>query len=175
MQISLFEIVNDVVIPADTVYVIPWLKAVRENYPESYLKVYGYLFFMSCWDGRNAYINRPEEEREQAIIEAMEIDFSLDDPIIIIALEKCRQLYETPGVRAFKTIKNKIDDICSFLDDNKTISGKNGNAQDVKMFMKELPGFIEDYDKLDFRLKEEQSRVRGMKQLAYDQQIDINK
>ncbi len=136
------------------------------------MQVYAYLFYMSCWDSRNIYINRTDEEREPAIIEDLHIDFSLDDPSIIIALEKCKKLYETPAVRAFKSIKNKIDDICEFLDTNDITSGKNGNAMDIKMFMKELPVFTEDYDKLGLRLKEEQSRVRGGKEISYDQEVD---
>lgn len=173
MQIGLFEVQNEIVIPDEVaVRLLPWMRHIREKFPNNYMQVYGYLFYMCCWDGRNIYINRTDEEREQSIIEDLHIDFSLDEPVIIIALEKCKKLYETPAVRAFKSIKNKIDDICRFLDTNDITSGKNGNAMDIKMFMKELPTFTEDYDKLGLRLKEEQTRVRGMKDIAYDQEND---
>lgn len=175
MQIGLFEVQHDKVIPDEVAErLLPWLRKVKEEFPTNYLQVYGYLFYMSCWDSRNLYINRTDDEREQAIIEDLHIDFSLDNTVIIVALEKCRKVYETPAVRAYKSIKNKIDDICQFLDDNRVTSGKNGNAQDVKMFMKELPTFVEDYDKLGLRLKEEQSKVRGNKQIAYDQEDQLD-
>ncbi len=169
MQICLFEVVNEVVVPDSSTYLIPWLKAIRDGYPKDYLRVYAYLFYMSCWDGRNIYINKPMDEREQMIVEQLGIDFSLESDVIVYALDKCKELYETPMVKVFKTIKRKIDGICDFLDENEITSGKNGNAMDTKMFMKELPGLVEDYDKIGEKLRKEQSKVFGSKKLAYDQ------
>ena len=174
MQICLFEVVNDMVVPNESTFLIPWLKVIRDEFPKDYLKVYAYLFFMSCWDGRNIYINRPMEEREPIIVEQLGIDFSLENAVIVTALEKCRELYETPMVRAFGTVKRKIDDICKFLDENEITSGKNGNAMDTKMFMKELPEFIDNYDKIGEKLRKEQSKVYGGKKLAYDQKPKQN-
>jgi len=174
MQICLFEVVNGVVVPEQCTLFIDWLRKIREIYPDDYLKVYGYLFYMSCWDSRNIYINRPEEERQEMIIQDLAIDFSLDDPIITNALERCKLLYETPTVRGFRTCKNKLTDIYDFLDDNKTTGGKNGNAGDVNMFMKQIPDYLEMYDKLEIKLKAEQHRVRGAKKIAYDQMDQMN-
>lgn len=171
MQIGLFEVQNDVVIPDEiAVRLLPWMRRIREHFSEQYLQIYAYLFYMSCWDSRNTYINRPEEEREQAIVEDLYIDFSLDDPIIAVALEKCRKLYETPMVRAYKAAKGMVDKVATYLDTATPTDGKFSNIPDIDKFMNKLPDYIDAFEKIGEKLKAEQSKVRGGKEIAYDQQ-----
>ena len=170
MQISLFESVNDVIVPNDAVYVIPVLARIKEEYPNHYMKIYAYLFFMTCWDNRNIYINKILEEREDSIISDLELyDVSMEDVTIRQALEKCKELYETPTVRAVDAVKKQIDGINSFLADTSPIGGKNGNVADINMFMLKLPDYIDISEKLEGKLIAEQTKIRGNKKIAYDQ------
>ncbi len=175
MQIGLFEVQNDVVVPDEVaVRLLPWLRQVREKFSTNYLQVYAYLFFMSCWDGRNIYINKPDEEREQSIIEDLYIDFSLDDPVIVVALEKCRKLYETPMVRAFKAAKGMVDKVSIYLDTATPTDGKFSNIPDIDKFMNKLPDYIDAYEQIGEKLKVEQSKIRGNRAIAYDQKDQLN-
>jgi hypothetical protein len=144
------------------------MKRIRETFPEDYLKVYAYLFYMSCWDGRNTYLNLVDEERELAIVEDQLIDFSMDNPVIVVALEKCRKLYETPAVRAFRAAKGMADKVATYLNETTPTSGKFSNVPDIDKFMMKLPDYIDTYNKIGEKLKTEQSKVRGAKELAYD-------
>ncbi len=170
MQIGLFEVEGDIVIPDQVaVRLLPWMRLIKEQFPDNYLQVYAYLFYMSCWDSRNIYINVPDDERESAIIEQQGITFSLDNPTIKVALENCQKLYTTPAVALLKAIKSKIDDIAKSLNTTSITYGKNGNADQISKFIEKSASYAEIYDKLDGRLKEEQNKIRGGKLLAYDQ------
>jgi len=171
MQIGLFEVVNDVLIPDEiAVRLLPWMRQIEEKFPNNYQQIYAYLFYMSCWDSRNIYINRLEEERESAIVEDFHIDFSLDDPLIIVALEKCRKLYTTPAVAAYKSIRSQIEKLNNFLETTTPISeGKNSNITDIGLILNKLADWTEAYDRMGERLKKEQAKVRGGKKIAIDQ------
>lgn len=173
MQIGLFDIQNDVVVPDEVaVRILPWMKRIRENFQEDYLKVYAYLFYMSCWDGRNIYLNLADAERESAIVDELEIDFSLDNPVIQVALEKCRKMYETPAVALLRAVKIQISEIAKSLSTTTMTYGKNGNADQLTKLVEKSAQFAEIYDKLDGRLKLEQIKVRGGKEISYDMQSD---
>ena len=47
-MIKLFEIQGKVVKPTEHCDMINWLKAIKINFPDNYLKVYGYIFYMCC-------------------------------------------------------------------------------------------------------------------------------
>ncbi len=48
MTIKLFDIENGVVIPTEHCYTLSTLKDLMDKYPDDYLKVYQYLFYMTC-------------------------------------------------------------------------------------------------------------------------------
>ena len=48
MIIRLFDVQNGVVVPTEHCYTLKALKDIMDKYPEDYLKVYQYLFYMTC-------------------------------------------------------------------------------------------------------------------------------
>jgi len=50
MITKLFDIENDKLVPTEHCYTIKWLKDIMDEYSENeeYLKVYSYLFYMTC-------------------------------------------------------------------------------------------------------------------------------
>jgi len=170
MQIGLFEIVNDKIVPGETTLAIPVLAQIKKDYKKDYLNIYAYLFYMSCWDSRNVYLNVVEEERSQQILCDLELDISTEEPLIIKALELCQKLYETPAVRGFKACKVMIDQVAVYLETTTpTSTVKFSNVQDISKLMKELPDYIASYNKINEMMKEEQSKIRGNKKIAIDQ------
>lgn len=173
MQIGLFEIVNDVIVPGDTTLAIPAMVQIKKDFPKDYLKIYAYLFFMSCWDGRNIYLNVPEEERSDKIIEDLELDVFVEEPLILKALETCKKLYETPTVITFRAAKNMAHKVATYLENATPTDGKFSNIPDIDKFMQKLPDYIDTYNKIGEILKEEQSKIRGGKRIAYDQKDQL--
>src|ERR1019366_3529827 len=98
MYIKIFDIENQRVIPSVHCYTIQWLKDIIDNYPTEYLKILSYLQYMCSWNPEdNPYLAVKEEEREEAIINDLGIDFSLEEDDIQLALEKCQKLFELPA------------------------------------------------------------------------------
>ena len=48
MIVKLFDIQNHKVIPTEHCYTLSTLKNIMDKYPEQYLKIYEYLFYMTC-------------------------------------------------------------------------------------------------------------------------------
>ena len=48
MIVKLFDIQNGKVIPTEHCYTLKALKVVMDNYPDNYIKIYQYLFYMTC-------------------------------------------------------------------------------------------------------------------------------
>ena len=102
MLIRLFDIQNSKVVPTEHCYALPFLNKIMEEYPDSYLKIYQYIFYMSCPNpDMNPFFNLPEHEKEDIIIEEVQLEDSPEDGKIRYALDMCKQMYETPTYRAY--------------------------------------------------------------------------
>ena len=169
MQIGLFELLGDKIVATESALTLPFLVKIKEKYIKDYLDIFAYLFFMTCWDSRNVFINIPMNEREGKIIDTLELEVCLEDTLIVDALEQCKILYDTPMVGAFKAAKMMVDKVALYLRNATPVDGKFSNIPDIDKFMNKLPDYIDTYEKIGQKLKEEQSRIRGGKIIAYDQ------
>ena len=80
MLIKLFDIQNGKVVPTEHCYTLKSLKAIIEKYPDSYLSVFQYVFYMTCPDpDMNPFFNLPEHEKEDMIIEEVNLEESPED------------------------------------------------------------------------------------------------
>lgn len=170
-MIPIFDLAGGVPVPSVHCNFIPELKAIKDNFPNDYLKVYAYVFYKTCPDGTlNPYINLPEENRELVIISNIKPDSWLEDLSVLQAINTCEKLYETPTLRAFKAAKKMIDKVAKYLDEQEITDGKDGNGMLIDKFMKSLGDYKDLYDKLEVALKEEQAVSRGRVKVAYDLQ-----
>ena len=48
MIVKLFDIQNGIVIPTEHCYTLTTLKKIMDNHPDDYLKIYQYIFYMTC-------------------------------------------------------------------------------------------------------------------------------
>ncbi len=171
-MINLFDVVNKQVVPAAVCHLISELKAIIENYPDEYLKVLAYVFFTTCPDSSNPYLDQPENMREEVVIADLQpFKFSLEATDIALARDKCRMLFETPSLRIVQGAKMMLDEMARKLQSPLTF-GKDGNATDMRGIMKEIRGYRQDYIDMENALKEEQAKVRGNLRLRYDQRPD---
>ena len=80
MLIKLFDIQNGKVVPSEHCYTLKSLKAIMDEYPDTYLSVYQYVFYMTCPDpDLNPFFNMPEHEKEDLIIEEIGFEESSED------------------------------------------------------------------------------------------------
>lgn len=170
MIIKLFEVTNNVVIPTEHCYTLKALKDIMEEYPDDYLKIYQYLFYMTCPNpDMNPFFYTPDIDKESLIMTQIDADFSTEDDSIFIALQFCERMYETPTSRAYGGMQKALDRISNYLSTVQITDGKDGNIAQIRALAKDFDGIRQSFKGVYKDLQEEQqSKVRGGQGLAYD-------
>ena len=70
-----------------------------------------------------------EVDKEEVILDEIDMTESLECPKIMHALDKCAQLYETPTFRAYKGIKSMIDKLAKYMENTQIEHGRDGNIK----------------------------------------------
>ena len=171
MLVKLFDVQNNEVIPTEHCYALDFLKTIMEEYPETYLQVYKYLFYMTCPNpDMNPFFHLPENDKEEIIIEEVKLEESTEDGIIINALEKCMKMYETPTHRAYLGIKRALDNMATYMANTPITDGRDGNISQIRAVAKDFDAIRQSFKGAYKDLQDEQqTSVRGGQGLAYDQ------
>jgi len=159
------------VIPTEHCYTLEFLKDLMEEYPDTYMSVYQYLFYMSCPNpDLNPFFNLPEHEKEDIIVEQVGLEESTEDSKIRYSLDMCRKLYETPTYRAYVGIKSMLDRLARYMETTQIEHGRDGNINSLVNAAAKFEQIRNSYKGAFSDMKEEQeSQVRGGAGLAYDQ------
>lgn len=174
MLAKLFDIKENVLIPTEHCYAIKWLKDIMDTYSEDkeYLKVYFYIYYMTYPDAvANPYFNMSEVDKEQTILHDINAEFSTENDLILTALAKCKDIYDTPIARAYEGMKGMLDKLANFLKTASITTGKEGNMNQIVMAAKSFSQISASFKGAYKDMQEEQqARIRGNKQRAYDQE-----
>jgi hypothetical protein len=170
-MVRLFDIQNGQVIPSEHCYTLLFLKRIIENYPTEHLKIYSYLFYMTCPNpDLNPFFDIPEQDKEEMILKEIDGDFSVEDDDILHALAQCKKMYETPTYRAYQGIKIFLDNMAKSMATEQLTFGRDGSspallrmAEKYDQVRQSFKGVYKDL------MEEQQSSVRGGQNLAYDQ------
>jgi hypothetical protein len=170
MIARIFDVQNGVIVPTEHCYTLKSLKDIMDNYPDQYLKIYLYLFYMTCPNpDLNPFFNVPHMDKEDLILTEIDCDFSVEDDDIIVALNACKRMYETPTSRAYEGMQKALDRISRYLATAQITDGKDGNIAQIRALAKDFDGIRQSFKGVYKDLQEEQqSKVRGGQGLAYD-------
>jgi len=171
MIVKLFDIQNGKVIPTEHCYTLKALKIVMDNYPDNYIKIYQYLFYMTCPNpDLNPFFYTPEVDKESLILDQIEADFSTEDEDVFIALQFCQRMFETPTYRAYKGMASMLDRLARYMETTQITAGRDGNINSLVAAAKNFEQIRSSFQGAYKDLQEEQSsRVRGGIGMAYDQ------
>jgi hypothetical protein len=171
MIVKLFDIQNGKVIPTEHCYTLKALKMVMDNYPDNYIKIYQYLFYMTCPNpDLNPFFYTPEVDKEPLILEQIDADFSTEDTDVFIALQFCQRMFETPTYRAYKGMASMLDRLARYMETTTITAGRDGNINSLVAAAKNFDQIRASFKGVYKDLQEEQSsRVRGGIGMAYDQ------
>jgi hypothetical protein len=172
MTVRLFDVQNGQVVPSEHCYTLKDLKYFMERYPDEHLKIYQYLFYMTCPDPKaNPFFNLSQAEKEQAICEQIGVTFSPEDPDIEKGLKFCEKMYHTPTSRAHDAAKVMMDRITTYLLTSPIKDGRDGNGAFILKTMKDLKEMRVTYKAIYQDMMDEQKgRTRGDQETAYDQE-----
>jgi|TARA_R100000084_G_scaffold109435_1_gene76690 hypothetical protein len=171
MLIKLFDIQNEKVVLTEHCYTLEFLKGIMEEYPDTYMTVYQYLFYMTCPDPElNPFFNLREMDKEDIIIEECGLEESPEDSKIRYALDRCAKMYETPTFRAYMGIKKALDNMATYMANTQITDGRDGNISQIRAVAKDFDAIRQSFKGAYKDLKDEQTTsVRGGQGLAYDQ------
>jgi hypothetical protein len=171
MIVRLFDIQNNKVVVTEHCHTLPFLKSIMDEYPETYMQVYQYIFYTSCPNpDLNPFFNLPEHEKEDIIIEEIKLEESPEDPKIRYALDMCRKMYETPTYRAYVGIKAMLDRLGRYMEVTPIEHGRDGNINSMVNAAAKFEQIRQSYKGAFTDMQNEQeSSVRGGAGLAYDQ------
>lgn len=170
-MIRLFDIQNGQVVASEHCYTLKFLKDIMDKFPDDHLKMYAYIFYMTCPNpDMNPFFDVPEQDKEELILKEVDADFSTDEPELSYAMDMCKKMYETPTYRAYQGIKIALDNMAKFMATEQVTSGRDGSATAIlriaerfDMVRQSFKGVYRDL------MDEQQSSVRGGQNLAYDQ------
>ena len=170
-MIKLFDLQNGKVIPTEHCYTIGYLKDIMDEYPEDYISIYAFLFYMTCPnEDLNPYFNLKEDDKETTILQDVNANFTTEDSLIITALNNIKELFETPTSRAFRGIKIALDNMADVMSETKPTFGRDGSATALLRIAKDFDDVRQSYKGVYKDLQDEQAtRTRGGGSLAYDQ------
>jgi len=173
MIAKLFDIENGEVLPTIHCHTIKWLKVIMDKYEkdEEYMKVYMYLFYMTFPNpDENPFFHMKDYDKEDTILESIGATFDTEDKEVRIALDNCKEMFETPTSRAYDGIAGMLDKLATYMKHASISDGKDGNitglisaAKNYEQIRASFKGAYKDLQ------DEQQSRVRGGKGLSYDQ------
>lgn len=171
-MVRLFDVQNGKVIPTEHCYTLYFLKNIMDEYPEDYLNIYAYLFYMTCPNpDMNPFFHLREEDKEEIILREVGGEFSTEDDTIQHALNLCVKMYETETSRAYYGIKKALDNMADVMRTEKPTFGRDGSASALLSIAKNFDAVRQSFKGVFKDLMEEQqSQVRGNKNLAYDDQ-----
>jgi hypothetical protein len=170
MIIRLFDLQNGKVIPTEHCYTLKTLKNIMDKYPEDYLKIYQYIFYMTCPSpDLNPFFTTPELDKEEIVLEEVEAEFSPEDEAIRMALQFCKDRYSTPTSRAYDGISHMLDRLARYMEVTVITDGKDGNITSMVNAAAKFESIKSSFKGAYKDLKDEQqSHVRGGEGLAYD-------
>lgn len=171
MIVKLFDVQNQQLIPTEHCYALKFLKDLMDEYPDTYMNIYKYLFYMTCPNpDYNPFFHLPEIDKEEIIIEEVGLEESTEDPKIRVALERCEALYQTPTHRAYLGIKKALDNMALYMANTPITDGRDGNIGQIRAVAKDFDSIRQSFKGAYKDLQDEQqTSVRGGHGLAYDQ------
>ena len=171
MLVKLFDIQNGKVIPSEHCYTIKSLKIIMDEYPDTSLSIYLYIFYMTCPDpDMNPFFSMAEHEKEELIIDEIKLEESPEDETIRNAVKLCEELYQTPTYRAYKGIKTMLDRLARYMETTQIEHGRDGNLTALVNTAAKFDSIRQSFKGAYNDMKDEQkSQVRGGQGLAYDQ------
>lgn len=170
-MVKLFDIQNGTVVPTEHCFVLETLKKIFDEYPEDYLSIYAYVFYMTCPNPElNPFFDIIENDKEELILREVNAEFSTEDIAIRDAIKFCEKLYETPTYRAYMGIKQMLDRLARYMENTPIEHGRDGNINSLvnaaAKFEQIRMSFKGAYKDL---MEEQKGTARGGQQLAYDQ------
>ena len=171
-ELSLFDVEDGVLRPTVHCYSLRALRTIMDQYPDDYLEIYKYLFYMCSHNAKkNPFFDRPEHEKsDQILAELNSSGFNVDDDEIEAALVLCKMLFTTPTSDAYLGVKTMLENVTHYMRNTAIKDGRDGNLTALVNAASKFDSLRQSFKGVYKDLMEEQSvSARGGQSMAYDQ------
>lgn len=172
MIIKIFDIENGKLIVNENVLAIPELKAVYEGYEDPYPAL---LFLNFLCNPTSPYSQLPEDLKEEAVLNDYPGEYTVEDEVIINAVEKLKNLWTTPSYRYYLDNKKLLETLGKFASTASVRdTDKGGNLSNLLSQLNNLAKTMTSFKQFEKMVEDElqTTRVRGNQFQAYDQTED---
>jgi hypothetical protein len=167
---DIFDVVNGAVAINPNCLLMPELKAVHDFY-EDPIPAFSFLYYK--FDPKGPYCNVPEEDKDEILLDDFPGDYTLEDDVMITAIEKLSSLVMSPTYRYYLDNKKLIEKLGKFAKDQPITAGRDGNINAMVAMIRNVGKTISEFKQLEKivqqELDEHRARVRGDRRKAYDQ------
>jgi len=167
---EIFDIANGKVVVNENVLLIPELKAVHDEYADP-IPALSFLHYK--YHPKGPYCNVPEDDKEDILILDFPGEYTLEDPVMITAMEKMASFMISPTYRYYLDSKVLLEKLGAFGRTTPITSGRDGNASVLNSQIAKVGKTMAEFKQLEKivnqELDEHKARVRGDKRKAYDQ------
>lgn len=167
---EIFDIQNSVIVVNTNCMLVPELKAVVEAYADP---IPSLSFLHYRFDPRGPYCNVPEEDKDDVLLQDFPGDYTLEDEVMINAIEKLKSLTLSPTYRYYLDNKILMEKLGKFGREAPITTGRDGNLTALANQLKFVGKTINEFKQLEKvvqqELDEHKARVRGERRKAYDQ------
>lgn len=163
-MVRVFDVENGAVKLNENCFLIPELKAIVDKYKDP-KPALAFVYYMTAYD--SPYANLPDTDKEAEISEDVGGEFSLEDDIILAAVDKMNKLFETPLSRLYAGAKKNVDNIGQYLSTTVIEGGLKGNLGDLYRIQTGLIKIAENFKKVE-QMKDEEIKtsLRGKAQMG---------
>ena len=169
---KIFDLVNNNVVVNPEVLTVPqfstiWSKDKTKDKVNAF-KAFTYVYHMSDWN--SPYANFPQKKREEVVkTDCMGDSLYTPTQEVIDAINKYKELQETPLQRLLQSAKNKVDDIATYME---STSIDDDNIKIILDAFSKISTTISNFDKLQQAVQKEKEQanvhVRGNKDINTD-------
>lgn len=167
---EVFDMENGIVVINTNVLLIPELKAVCDSYSDP---IPALSFLRHKYYPKGPYCNVAEDEKDDILFADFPGEYTLEDEVMIKAMEKMELFTTTPTYRYYKDNKVLIEKLGKFAREAPITAGRDGNINAMLSQIKSVGKTITEFKQLEKvvmqELDEHKSKVRGDKRKAYDQ------
>lgn len=168
MIIKIFDVEDKKLVINENILAIPELKAIYENYEDPKPI---FLFLNYYCNPTSSYAQLPEAIREEAVYNDFPGDYTLEDDLVIAAIEKLRELWYTPSYRYYLDNKKLLETLGRFAATASVRdTDKGGNLSNLLNQLNNLAKTMTSFKTFEKMVEDEmqKSRVRGGAFEAYD-------
>lgn len=172
---KIFELVGETIIPKEDCLLMHPIKAIKDKYPDDYLKIIAFLHYMKSMNpGDNPYADVPLIKRADTILFNLKLNIDPEEQTIKDALQCVEEIYYTTFYGLYRGFKSALDKIGASLLNTEINFEDKGNAATIKGYMKDYESIRKSFKVAfkDFEEEHSDSRARGGATLADDENED---